>query len=110
MQSCRTITVLPPFDVAWQNNIGQRTHLSVFDQLTMSFLYPQPDWRFVEQGADGSDAGTFFDPYQTLSRAMTQTPTGGTLWFLEPDHYSAVGTYSQPMTWRAGHGSVTLGG
>jgi hypothetical protein len=76
----------------------------------MSFLYPQPDWRFVEQGADGSDAGTFFDPYQTLSRAMTQTPTGGTLWFLEPDHYSAVGTFSQPMTWRAGHGSVTLGG
>jgi hypothetical protein len=106
---CETILVLPPFDVAWQSNIGQRTHLSVMDALTMSFLYPGPDWRFVEQGAGGSDAGTFQNPYRTWSRAMTQTPTGGTLWVREPDHYSAVGTYSRAMTWRAGYGAVTLG-
>lgn len=106
---CETILVLPPFDVAWQSNIGQRSHLSVFDALTMSFLYPQPDWRFVEQGAGGSDAGTFKNPYLTWSRAMSQTPTGGTLWVLEPDAYAAVGTYSRAMTWRAGYGTVTLG-
>jgi hypothetical protein len=106
---CETIVVLPPNDVDWQNNIGQRTHLSVFDALTMSFLYPLPDWRFVDQSAGGSDAGSFQNPYRTLNRAMTQTPTGGTLWFLQPDHYSAVGTYSRAMTWRVGYGTVTLG-
>jgi hypothetical protein len=107
--NCRTITVLPPNDVDWQDNIGQRDHLSVFDALTMSFLYPLPAWRFVEQGAGGSDAGTFQNPYRTWSQAMSQTPTGGTLWFLEPDAYAAVGTYSRAMTWRAGYGTVTLG-
>lgn len=106
---CRSITVLPPYDVDWQNNIGQRTHLSDFDALTMSFLYPLSDWRFVNQIAGGSDAGTFQNPYRTLSRATTETPTGGTLWFLEPDSYVAVGTYSRAMTWRVGYGTVTLG-
>lgn len=106
---CETIIVLPPNDVAWQNNIGQRTHLSVFDGLTMSFLYPLPDWRFVEQAAGGSDSGTFQNPYSTWSRAMSETPTNGTLWILEPDDYVAVGTYSRAMTWRVGYGSVTLG-
>lgn len=107
--NCRTITVLHPNDVAWQDQIGQRDHLSVFDALTMSFLYPHADWRFVEQGAGGSDTGTFQDPYRTWSRAMTQTPTGGTLWIREPDLYSAVGTYARAMTWRTGYGTVTLG-
>lgn len=43
-QSCstatQTITVLPPNE-NWQNMIGQRTHLSVGDQGTMVWLYPQ---------------------------------------------------------------------
>lgn len=107
---CRTISVVPPFDVDWQNDIGQRTHLSVFDALTMSFLYPLPDWRFVDQDAGGFDVGTFAQPYRTLNRATTQTPAGGTLWFLQPDYYSAVGNYERAMTWRAGYGTVTLGG
>jgi hypothetical protein len=40
---------------------------------------------------------------------MSETPTNGTLWILEPDDYVAVGTYARAMTWRAGHGTVTLG-
>lgn len=36
--SCQTITVLPP-NQAWQNLIGQRTHLSAGDGAGMAFLY-----------------------------------------------------------------------
>src|SRR5882672_4545857 len=34
------IDVLPPNDTFWQSRIGQRNHLSDFDKLIMSFLYP----------------------------------------------------------------------
>ena len=34
-----TILVLPPWDDDWQDNIGQRDHLSSGDQATMAFLY-----------------------------------------------------------------------
>jgi hypothetical protein len=43
-----TITVLAPFTAQWQTTIGQRNHLSYFDGLTMSFLYPRGDFRFVD--------------------------------------------------------------
>jgi len=43
-----TIDVKPAYSV-WQNLIGQRTHLSDPDELTMSFLYPESDWRFVDR-------------------------------------------------------------
>ena len=107
---CRTITVLPPNDVAWQDGIGQRDHLSFWDQRVMSFLYPYAHWRFVDLGHGGGDDGTFFDPYLSLSRAIDETPDGGMLWVLEPDPYSAIGVYSRPMTWRAGYLAVTMGG
>ena len=31
------------------------------------------------------------------------------LWFLEPEHYSGVGTYTEAMTRRTGYASATLG-
>ncbi len=105
---CRTIVVRPPHHDEWQQSIGQRDHFSSWDQRVMSFLYPYADWRFVDLNHGGGNRGTFFDPYASLSRAMDEMPDGGTLWFLEPDTYSAVGVYSRPMTWRAGYLTVTL--
>ena len=38
--SCRTITVLPPYDTQWQNAIGQADHFSDGDILTIQTMYP----------------------------------------------------------------------
>lgn len=106
--ACRTITVLPPNDVIWQSQIGNRTHLSDMDELTMSFLYPQPNWRFVDINHIGNQNGTFLEPYVQFTVGEANTPGGGTLW-IQPGTYSAVGTYSTPVTIRAPLGGVTLG-
>jgi hypothetical protein len=102
-----TITVLPPNE-AWQNRIGQRDHLSRFDALTMSFLYPQPGWVFADGSYTGLETGTFLDPYSNFPNAVSHLPSsGGTLW-VQPGTYNARSTYSKPMTWRAPLGGVTL--
>lgn len=103
----QTITVLAP-NQAWQNWIGQRVRLSDLDQLTMSFLYPAADWRFVDRMHTGAQSGTFLQPFQAFTIGMSSTPNGGTLW-VQPGAYAAVGTYNRPMTIRAPLGSVTLG-
>lgn len=117
--SCRTITVLPPYDTEWQTNIGQRSHLSEWDARIMSFLYPNPDWRFVDQAAGnstcsgiGAPDGTFLDPYNSFFCGVYNVPNGGTIW-IQPGTYPGVGTYgtgaaNKAMTWRAPLGGVTL--
>jgi len=102
-----TITVLSP-NQAWQPLIGQRTHLSDLDRLTMSFLYPQLEWRFVDGAYTGSASnGSFLMPYKTFPAGVSGTPSGGTLW-IQPGTYSAVGTYHTPMTLRAPLDGVVL--
>ena len=105
-----TIDVLPPNDTFWQSRIGQRDHLSTFDQLVMSFLYRENDWVFVNLAYTGSpQAGTFLRPYVSLTQGRTGVPTGGTVW-LQPGNYYAVGTIiTKAMTLRAPLGGVTLG-
>jgi hypothetical protein len=111
----RTITVLPPNDVPWQSAIGQRTHLSVWDARVMSFLYPEPDWRFLDRicqcwfGPVCLELGSFVCPYELFVNAAAGTPEGGTLWVLRPGDYSAVGTYANAMTIDAPVGGVVLG-
>lgn len=102
-----TITVLPPNE-AWQSSIGQRDHLSRLDKLTMSFIYPQPNWRFLDGSRSGLWDGSFLLPYTTYKVAMALTPDRGTLW-IQPATYSAAGTYSRPITLQAPLGGVTLG-
>jgi hypothetical protein len=108
----RTIIVLPPND-AWQGAIGQTTHLSYWDSLVMSFLYPYNDWRFVDNvcGNHGWTCvlcfqdGTFGCPYavnptENLQGAVNATPEGGTLWILSAASYKigGDGTLTKPMT------------
>ncbi len=109
-----TITVLPPYDVQWQNAIGQRTHLSDLDRASVSFLYPFAGWRFLDtsyNGRNGSPNGSFHRPYKTFAQAMANTPAGGTIWLIRTQTIPAVGTYDKRITVRAAPGVTgTLGG
>jgi len=102
-----TIIVLPPNDVIWQDRIGQRDHLSILDQLTMSFLYPEFDWSFVDQTETGTENGTFLEPFHTFTTAMNSSHPG-TLW-IQPGTYSEDGTFTTVMTIKAPLGNVVLG-
>ncbi len=105
-----TITVKPPNDTQWQNAIGQRTHYSYLDGVTMSSLYAKDNWRFVDQAFTGTPQGTFLSPYKDFFTGQQQTPAGGTLW-IQPGTYSAIGTYgtnNKAETIRAPLGHVTL--
>lgn len=102
-----TIIVLPP-NQTWQTLIGQRDHLSRLDQLTMSFLYPENNWRFVDRTNTGPQSGTFLNPYRSFGSGFFFAPAGGTLW-IQPGGYSAVGIYSKQMTLQAPLGNVVLG-
>ncbi|MDQ3011393.1 MAG: M12 family metallopeptidase [Acidobacteriota bacterium] len=103
-----TITVNAPNE-AQQTAIGQRTHLSDLDRLTLSFLYARPDWRFVDPtytGGNGAANGTFLRPYPSLATGINATPVRGTLW-LQPGTYGASGL-SKQITIRAPFGGVTI--
>jgi hypothetical protein len=109
-----TITVLPPNDTVWQRRIGQRDHLSELDRASLSFLYPAPNWRFlnVDYGGErGSSNGTFLRPYTTFAQAVANTPEGGTIWLLQTQTIPAVGTYSKRITVKVAPGvEAILGG
>jgi astacin len=114
--NCRTITVKPDYST-WQNAIGQRSSLSKLDQLTMSFLYPESDWEFVNKSYSLAPpcssstivTGKFLDPHCEFTDGAWDVPAGGTV-IIQPGTYSAVGTYTKAMTLRAPLGGVILGG
>ncbi|MCO5203958.1 MAG: M12 family metallopeptidase [Anaerolineae bacterium] len=102
-----TLDVKPPND-RWQNQIGQRDHLSRLDILTVSQLYGQPDWRFVDITNSGYYDGSFSYPYHTLGMGVMYAPAGGTL-LIQPGNYNETGTYSTAMTFNAPLGHVIWG-
>ncbi len=108
--NCRTITVEAPWNAEWQNAIGQRDHLSFMDHMTMSFLYPETNWRFVDQAWGGTETGEFLSPFNTISEGVADTPAGGTMW-IQPSAavYSAAATYTKAMTIRVPLGTARLG-
>ena len=106
--ACRTITVKPAYAAQWQDAIGQRDHLSKYDAMTMSFLYPETNWRFLDRTYAGLiEVGTFLLPAKSFTNGKAFTPAGGTLW-IQPGTYTAVGTHTKAMTLRAPLGGVTL--
>ncbi|HMJ90100.1 MAG TPA: M12 family metallopeptidase [Candidatus Acidoferrum sp.] len=115
IQACAPILLLEPYATQWAaaltcggqcpppvQCVGQRNHLSVWDQAVMSYLYPQSNWRFVEAGATNAfQDGSFHYPVKTFLTAKTFVPSGGTL-FMEPDTYSnSGGVHTKHMTVRA---------
>jgi hypothetical protein len=105
----QTITVKAPWGATWQNAIGQVDHLSYGDQLTTSFLYADPAWRFVDQQRGGTDGngGGFFSPWATIGKGLASTPAGGTLWVEPGTYFGTIGTFGTPMTVRAPNGPAT---
>ncbi|MBI1827345.1 MAG: hypothetical protein HY287_07410 [Planctomycetes bacterium] len=110
-----TVVVQPAFSAVWQCGnpptdntvIGQTTHLSYWDTLVMSFLYPKWNWRFLSFG--GFDIfGSFLSPFGTFATGYNQTPVGGTLWILQPSTYAAGPVLDKAMTIAAPLGGVVL--
>lgn len=104
-----TIQVREPYRTQWQGAIGQLTHLSELDRLIVSFLYPQPDWRFVDGtygGQGGKSNGAFLRPYQSLADGISATPVGGVLW-IQPGGYFA-NSLTKSITLRAPLGGVDI--
>lgn len=105
-----TITVLPP-NQAWQNLIGQRDHLSFWDQRVMSFLYPEANWRFVDSTLTGSpNQGTFLAPYVNFVNAYNAVPDDGSLFVLRPVTYTVTSgtSYTRKQTWDAPLGGFVI--
>lgn len=102
-----TITVLPPNDTAWQNAIGQRTHLSEGDKNVMGCMYPRANWRWVS-AFSVLPLGICGAPYPLLSLGVANTPAGGTLW-IEPGTYGGVAVFDKAMTLKAPNGLVIIG-
>lgn len=111
VSGCRPIDLDEPHATNWaglEGNIGQRSHFSDLDALIISFLYPEPGWRFVDWTNSAGENGTFLRPHDTFPEGISSAPSGGVLW-VQPGDYEAVGTYSDPVTIRAPIGPVHLG-
>jgi hypothetical protein len=106
--------VNPPWDTQWQNQIGQRNSFSHLDELTMSFLYPEEGWVFVNRSYPLAPSctplpfGSFIHPFCDFIIAALIVPPGGTV-VIQPGSYNAVGVYPKAMTIRAPLGGVVLG-
>ena len=108
-QTGTVITVNEPWTDDWQNNIGQRNGLSYWDAKTMSFMYPQSNWRFLRQvNLNPPSDGEFQSPWTVFDTAYADTPVGGRLIILNPQSYIEPGVYSKPMIIEAPQGGVTI--
>jgi len=110
--ACRVIEIDDPIERAqWQALLGQRDHFSYIDAITLSFMYPQGHWRFLERNYAGtSNTGTFHDPYEDLTTALDEAPTGAVLW-IQPAGYNApgpAGVMNKAMLLRAPLGGVVI--
>jgi len=105
-----TIVVREPWTSEWQTRIGQRSHLSYWDQKVMSFLYPQSDWRFLHAATSAPiNTGGFVTPYDSLPVAMALIPSGGHLIMLYPETFVEPGVYTKTMVMEAPLGAVITG-
>jgi hypothetical protein len=102
----RTIVVQPAYQSS-HPPLGQRDHLSHLDTLTVAFLYPHGNWRFLDGSRPVNGNGSFSSPFNDYRTAIAQTPDGGTLW-IQPGTYSAVGFYNKQITIQAPLGGVVL--
>ncbi len=103
-----TIDVNAPWTAEWQDGIGQRTHLSRLDVLTIQFLYRRSHWSFVDSTHSGTETGSFINPHNTFGEGIDAAANNGRL-FIQPGNYSAAGVYSDPVVLDAPLGHVRLG-
>lgn len=103
---CQTIRARPGFE-SFEPLIGQRTRLSRLDTHGLRSLYPRPEWSFVDPANSWTGTGQGWNPWRAVSTALTSAQPEGIV-FVMPGTYSAVGTWSRPMTLVAPVGGVTL--
>ena len=106
--NCRTITVNPNWSYM-QDEIGQRTHLSSLDGITMSLMYPENGTVFVDKHYTGTIAvGTLYWPFKSFNAGYSFAPALGTV-VIKPGSYNETGLYSKAMLLKAPLGGVVLG-
>jgi hypothetical protein len=108
--SCETIQPQPAYYAQWANGLGQRSHLSYLDGITMRGLYPFSGDRWDTDASGGTHVGTFQNPWNlNVATAAAQTPAGGTLYLKLNTVYHAVGVYNNPVTIESPAGISVLG-
>jgi len=107
--NCTAITVKAPWNTQWQNAIGQRTHLSDLDILTMQAMYPEPGDVFVDGTYTGFfQFGTLRLPFKTFPQGASAVNVNGRV-IIHPSTYTGnAGVYTKRMTLRAPLGGVVL--
>ena len=90
--------------------MGNRTHLSDWDQRIMSFMYPYTCWEFVDPSYAGAENGTLLQPFNTFMEAYNATCEPGTIWVLNTGTFGTNNgqQLNKRLTIRAAHGTVTL--
>jgi len=108
LDNCRTIETRPGY-TQFQDDIGQRDHLSEIDILTMEMMYPEDNWVFVDDdNTTMFQFGTYLLPFRYFTDGASMVPAGGTV-VVQPGTYtSSTGTYTKAMTIWAPLGSVTI--
>jgi hypothetical protein len=109
-QTGPVISILDPDAFAvWQTAMGTVDSLSHWDKTTMSFMYPESNWRFLDGGTQATwNDGKFLTPYKDFNFALADMPAGGRLFITHPRTYVQPGTYSKAMTITAPQGGVTI--
>jgi hypothetical protein len=105
-----TMQVQPPYATTFQSVIGNAAAPSYLDGITMRGLYAFAGDRWIDTTYGGAQAATFQQPYNgNVLTYYLFVPSGGTLFFKAPGHYSGVGVYNQPVTMDAPGGPVVIG-
>ncbi len=109
-ESCRVLEIIDEDDRAtFQENMGHRDYLSEFDALVMSWLYPEPNWRFMELNYQPSDeTGTFHHPYVTVPSMLERAPNNIILWAQPAVYPRPTAVMSKPMVIKAARGRVVI--
>lgn len=90
--------------------VGQRNHISEWEKLVISWLYPPTtNWRFVEKGnPEETEDGTFYYPFELFEDGADDVPAGGTVWVQPGVYGSADGIYTKAMVVKGPLGGVVL--
>ena len=111
-QTGTVFTIIDLDDAAvWQTAMGTVDSLSHWDKTTMSFMYPESSWRFLDEGTIATwNDGQFLTPYNDFDVAVFDMPTGGRLHITHPRTYVQPGLLDKAMTIKAPQGGVILRG
>jgi hypothetical protein len=108
--SCRVLEIKDEGDRAlYQTDMGQRSYLSEMDALVMSWLYPQPNWRFMELNYSPSDeTGTFHEPYVSVQSMLDLAPQNVVILAHPATYPRPTSVMSKPMVIKPARGTVLI--